>query len=216
VENPEVAGPGPILVFARHASIVDNLLPYLLITRPAGVRLHYVLKYELLGDPALDIAGLRLPNHFVRRGSGEGAREIAAVGALAEDLGADEGVLIFPEGTRFREEKRAAAIAAAGRRSPEVKEIAEGYRSVLPPRLGGPLALLAASEADVVILAHRGLDGFATVADIWAGGIIGARVAVRLTRIPRSQIPAGRSEQAVWLHRVWAEVDDWVAGGAGR
>lgn len=213
VEAAEVAGPGPVLVFARHASIVDNLLPYRLVTRPTGIRLRYVLKHELLVDPALDIAGSRLPNHFVRRGSGESAREIAAVGALAEGLGSAEGVLIFPEGTRFAEKKRAAAIASAGRRNPEVREIAEGYRSVLPPRLGGPLALLAASDADVVVLAHRGLDGFATVADIWAGGIVGTRVAVRLTRIRRAEIPAERSDQAVWLHRVWAEVDDWVVGG---
>src|SRR5512146_2325489 len=79
----EVAGgdevaPGPVIVLIRHASIVDNLLPAELVARPHGIRLRYVLKRELLADPCLDIAGRRLPNYFVRRGTGA-AQELERV-----------------------------------------------------------------------------------------------------------------------------------------
>jgi 1-acyl-sn-glycerol-3-phosphate acyltransferase len=54
----------------------------------------------------LDIVGNRLANCFVRRNSGDSDREIAAVQRLMEDLGPNDGVLIYPEGTRFTEAKR--------------------------------------------------------------------------------------------------------------
>ena len=68
-------------------------------------RLRYVLKRELLWDPCLDLVGNRLPNAFVRRGVGDPG-EIARVAALARGLERDEGVVLFPEGTRFTPERR--------------------------------------------------------------------------------------------------------------
>ena len=117
VTGDDAVAPGPVIVLIRHASIVDNLLPANLITRPHRIRLRYVLKRELLADPCLDVAGRRLPNYFVRRGTGE-AQEVERVRALAHGLGADEGVLIYPEGTRFTPERRARAIARIGERDP--------------------------------------------------------------------------------------------------
>jgi 1-acyl-sn-glycerol-3-phosphate acyltransferase len=86
-----------VIVLMRHASLADSLLPAVLLgTR--GLRLRYVLKRELLWDPCLDVVGQRLPNAFIRRGSGESDAEIDAIRALGRDLGDDEGVLIYPEG----------------------------------------------------------------------------------------------------------------------
>ena len=62
--------PGPVIVMIRHASILDNLLPSVFVAWPHKVRLRYLLKRELLSDPGLDIGGKRLPNYFVRRGTG--------------------------------------------------------------------------------------------------------------------------------------------------
>ena len=43
---------------------------------------------------------------------------------------------------------------------------------MLPPRLGGPLALLDEGRgADVVVCGHVGLDGFEYISDIWKGGL---------------------------------------------
>jgi 1-acyl-sn-glycerol-3-phosphate acyltransferase len=125
--------PGPVLVLLRHASIVDTLLPANLIARPHGIHLRYVLKRELLSDPCLDVAGRRLPNYFVRRGTGE-AREVERVRALAEGLGAEDGVLIYPEGTRFTPARRERALARIAARRGRARR---GRRSPPAPRPAG-------------------------------------------------------------------------------
>ena len=117
-----VIEPGPVLVLMRHASIVDTLLPAALITRRHGIRLRYVLKRQLLADPCLDIAGGRLPNAFVGRDSGDSEGEIARVRALARDLTAHDGVLIYPEGSRFTEEVRRHALERMAERGGLVYE----------------------------------------------------------------------------------------------
>jgi 1-acyl-sn-glycerol-3-phosphate acyltransferase len=211
IEGEDQVTPGPIVVLSRHASMIDTLLPAILISGGHGIRLRYVLKKELLLDPALDIAGHRLPNHFIDRGSGESATERSAIRALGQGLGPDEGVLIYPEGTRFSVEKRDRLIARFATRTDEVAEITRRLHMVLPPHPGGTLALLEGADADVVILAHHGLEGFATVADVWRGALVGSRISVRFWRIPRARLPEDRSAQVNWLYQVWAQVDEWVA-----
>ncbi len=74
--------------------------------------------------------------------------------------------------------------------------------------MGGVHALLDADPAlDVVVCAHRGLGGFARLGDIARGGIVGATIAVKLWRVPRASIPAGREARLDWLYAQWAEVD---------
>ena len=210
VTGDEAIAPGPVIVLIRHASIVDNLLPANLVARPHRIRLRYVLKRELLADPCLDVAGRRLPNYFVRRGTGE-AQEVERVRALAHDLGDDDGVLIYPEGTRFTPERRARAIARIAERDPRLAARAERIRHLLPPRLGGVGALLdGAPDADVLVIAHHGLDGLRLISDIWRGGLVGLVVGVRVTRVPRSAVPEAGAARADWLYDVWQEVDDWL------
>ena len=74
----------------------------------------------------------------------------------------------------------------------------------------GTLALLESSEADVVVLMHRGLEGFARVKDIWHGNLVRTKIAVHFRRISRSEIPVSRSERVDWLFDLWASVDGWV------
>jgi len=210
LNGDDAIAPGPVIVLIRHASIVDNLLPAILITRPHAIRLRYVLKRELLADPCLDVAGRRLPNYFVRRGTGE-AVELERMRSLAEGLERDEGVLIYPEGTRFTPERRARAIARIGERDPELAERAERLRHLLPPRFGGVGALLdGAPDADVLVLAHHGFDGLRLVSDIWRGGLVGLLVRVWVTRVPRSAVPAASAARADWLYELWQDVDDWL------
>ena len=86
VTDAHLAAPGPVVVLSRHASIVDNILPFQLFTRYHRIWLRYVLKRELLVDPSLDIAGNWLPNHFVDRGGGDSDRELEALRGLARGL----------------------------------------------------------------------------------------------------------------------------------
>lgn len=212
LSGDDAATPPPYLILARHASIVDNLLAAVVVSRPHDIHVRYIMKRELLTDPALDVAGNRLPNLFIRRSGGEG--ETDAIGALVEGMRPDEATLIFPEGTRFTEEKRRRALRILERRDPARFEAASAMTHVLPPRPGGTLALLEHSVCDVVVLAHRGLDGFAHVGDIWRGAMVGRRVDVSLRRVPRSAIPSDPSGRVAWLDSEWALVDEWIGAHA--
>lgn len=211
VEGDEVVAPGPILLFVRHVSQADTLLPVVYVTRRHGVALRFVLKQELLWDPCLDVVGRRLPNAFVRRGSGESAREVASVQRLMDDLGSDEGVLIYPEGTRFTPGKRARALARLTERSPELTAKASRLRHVLPPHLGGPLGLLERNrDADVVFCAHTGFESAGSPSDIVQGALVGSTIRVRFWRVPRADVPHTESGRIDWLYAQWQSMDDWL------
>jgi 1-acyl-sn-glycerol-3-phosphate acyltransferase len=211
-EGEDALGGGPLLVFMRHASTADIALPNVLISAPTGVVLRYVLKRELLWDPCLDVAGHRLVNCFIRRGSGNAEREIAAVRSLGEGLGPDDGVLIYPEGTRFTPAKQARAlerIRATGHADRIAR--AEKFERVLPPRLGGPVALLdEAPDADVLFVAHTGLDGARTMADFLNGALVGATVRVAFWRVANADVPRDPEARERWLFDEWQRVDEWV------
>ncbi len=215
VEGTTEITPAPFVLLSRHASLIDTMLPGRYVVGPHGLRLRYVLKKELLIDPALDIGGNRLPNYFIDRG-GSAAQELDGIRHLASGLGTRDAVLIYPEGTRYSDAKRKKYVDRITRRGGPAADVASTYRHVLPPRPAGTLAILDVSEADVVILAHRGLEGFATLADMWDGGLVGSTVEVLFRRIPKSQIPSDRDSQQLWLYQVWAEVDQWVNDTAGR
>jgi 1-acyl-sn-glycerol-3-phosphate acyltransferase len=212
IEGDELVAPGPVIILIRHASIVDNALPAALISGPHGLLLRYVLKAELQVLPTLDLGAHWVPTCFVRRASADPEAEAARVRTLATFLhGGDEGVLVYPEGTRHTPGKLARAQQRIRESDPETADLADRLHHVLPPRLGGPLALLdAGTEADVVVCGHVGLDGFEKVSDIWGGGLVGATVRVKFWRHPRAAVPAGERERIAWLYARWQELDDWV------
>jgi 1-acyl-sn-glycerol-3-phosphate acyltransferase len=209
VEGEELAAEGgPVLVFVRHASIVDTLIPSVFIANRFHLRLRFVLKRELLVAPCLDVAGHWIPNYFVARDGADSAREIAAVEALKDGIGARDGVLLYPEGTRFSEEKRRRLLA---RLEPPARARVERLRHVLPVRPGGALALLSAAPAcDVIFLGHTGLEGFVSVTDIWAGAMVGQTVRVKMWRERADLIPAGREALLAWLEERWERLDGWI------
>jgi 1-acyl-sn-glycerol-3-phosphate acyltransferase len=211
VEGLDEAAPGPEVVLIRHASIIDNALPDAVIGRAHGIGLRFVLKRELQMLPTIDIGGRMVPTTFVRRGSGDTEAELVNLRALARDLGPDEGLLIYPEGTRHTDAKLARAQALIAERQPAIAPLAAGLRHVLPPRLGGTLALLEeARGADVVVCGHFGLDGFEHVSDIWGGGLVGTTVRVKFWRHAAADVPADRDELVAWLFERWQELDDWI------
>jgi 1-acyl-sn-glycerol-3-phosphate acyltransferase len=199
----------PLVVLARHVSLVDTLLPLQVLD---GWRLRFVLKRELLWDPCLDVVGQRLPNAFVRRGSGEPDAEIARVADLAAELGAGDGVVLFPEGTRYTPAKRQQVLASlerAGRT--EALERTRQLRHVLPPRLGGVTALLSATPtADVVLLSHTGLEGVHALASLCDGSLIGREIQIRLDVVPAASVPRGGEDLEAWIWEAWGSVDAWL------
>lgn len=212
VTGDEAVRQGPFLLLLRHASLGDTVLPAVFIGDRHGIMLRYVMKRELRWDPCLDIVGNRLPNCFVQRGSGDSGREIAAVQRLADELGPRDGVLIYPEGTRFSAAKRARIAARLrGALPPRLQRQAEALRHTLPPRLGGTLGLLERNpDADAVFCAHTGFEAAATVRDLLDGALIGREVRVAFWRIPRAQIPGDADGRAEWLYDQWQRIDEWI------
>jgi 1-acyl-sn-glycerol-3-phosphate acyltransferase len=216
IEDCDAVAPGPVLVLMRHASIIDNAMPDATFGRAHGLGLRFVLKRELRMIPTIDIGGGWVPTTFVHRASGDTDRELDQLRALAADLDPSEGILIYPEGTRHTPAKLARAQEIIRERQPEIAPLADGLHHVLPPRLGGPLALLeAARGTDVVFCGHVGLDGFEYISDIWAGGLLGTTVHVRFWRTPAAAVPEDRDELIRWLYAQWQILDDWV-GAVGE
>lgn len=211
VTGLELAGPEPALIMMRHASIIDNTLPDALVGHEHGVGLRFVIKRELQVLPTIDIGGRWVPTVFVRRASADSAAEVAALRGLARDLGPGESILIYPEGTRSTPRKLARAQQVITERQPQIAPLANRLENILPPRLGGPLALLdEAQGVDVVFCGHVGFDGFQFVSNIWAGGLVGTTIRVRFWRYPGAEVPAGEEQRIAWLYECWQAVDDWV------
>ncbi len=199
-ENLE--GP-PAILLPRHASIADTIIPMVYYAIPQKIRLRYVLKKELLLDPCLDIVGNRLPNLFVDRGGQDSARARKAVAALLGDLGPNEGVLIYPEGTRFSPAKHA-ALRHRYAGSDSMHAQLTRWPQLLPPRLGGTLALLEANPGrDLVFCAHTGFEGSSHFSNLINGSWLGARIGIAFWRVPYGQIPREESAQTAFLFTQW-------------
>jgi 1-acyl-sn-glycerol-3-phosphate acyltransferase len=211
LEGEESMRPGRYMIMIRHASIIDNLLPDTLIAGPKGMGIRYVVKRELENLSLLDIGGRWIPTQFLERVSLDPRRELATMRKLTEDVGADEAVLIYPEGTRATAKKIARAKEIVREKQPHVAHLAEPLVNLLPPRLGGPLALLEEGEGmDVVFFAHVGFDGYEYVSDIWSGGLVGATIRMKLWRVPAAEIPTDEQGRTEWLYENWQAMDRWV------
>ena len=211
IEGLELAAPGPILMLIRHASIIDNTLPDAIVGHAHKLGFRFVIKRELQMLPTIDIGGRWVPTLFVRRASGDTAAELERMKALAVNMSEHDGLLIYPEGTRWTPEKLAHAKEIIAESRPEIAPLANRLRYLLPPRLGGTVTLLeSARGVDVVICGHVGLDGFEYVSDIWSGGLVGTTIRLKFWRFPAADVPCGHDELIAWLFDRWQELDDWI------
>lgn len=193
----------PALLLPRHASIADTVIPMVFYAIPFGVRLRYVLKKELLFDPCLDIVGNRLPNYFVDRGGQDSERARRGVAELVRDLGPDEGALIYPEGTRSSADKRD-ALRRRYADVPEMQAQLDRWPMLLPPRLGGTLAMLGANPGrDLVFCAHAGFEGSSHFGTLWNGAWMHQHVRIRFWRVPFAAVPAGAEARQQFLFEQW-------------
>ena len=74
------------------------------------------------------------------------------------------------------------------------------------------LALLDSIAADVVVISHRGLDQFASFADLAKAVPLRDPSEVAAWRLPRDEIPAGEAERIAWLDEQWVRADAWIGG----
>jgi 1-acyl-sn-glycerol-3-phosphate acyltransferase len=215
--NTALVRPGPVLVFMRHVSLPDTLLPPAILSLPHGLRLRYVVKDALRNDPCLDIVGNNTPNAFVTRGS-DNAGDLAKVRGLCEGIGERDGILIYPEGTRFTPQKRERIITRFREKGDEsAARYAESLHNLLPPRFGGPLTLLQClPSADVVFVGQVGFESAGTLHDLWSGGLLGNTIEVGCWRIARSAVPEDEEGRRAWLKAEWQRMDRWVGERVGQ
>ena len=199
-------GPGALLL-PRHASLADTVIPMVFYAIPQRIRLRYVLKRELLLDPCLDIVGNRLPNYFVDRAGQDSERARRGVAALAADLAPEEGAVIFAEGTRYSAAKRD-ALRRRYRNDPDMLAQLDRWHRLLPPRLGGTLALLDANPGrDLLFCAHVGFEGSSHFATLINGAWIGARIHIRFWRVPFAEIPPDGAARRAFLFEQWDRME---------
>jgi len=204
----DVLTPGPVIVLGRHVNLVDASLPSLLYQR-LGMRSRGVIMAELLADPGFDLIYGRTGSVFIARDNGAEARQL--VQSLADGVDATTAVIIFPEGRLFREETRQRLLLRLAETSPERSARLAGIRHVLPPRPGGFLALLdALPTADVVVVAHTGLDEFASFSELARAVPLAEPIRCVAWRIPSTDIPTAPEQRIEWLDQQWLAVDEHV------
>lgn len=207
------ADPGtPLLVFSRHAGPGDSFVLMYALMHWYAREPRVVLKETLAWDPALGILLGRLPTRFLASHPAPGHDLEGEVGELARGLDADDAFVIFPEGGNFTPHRRARAITRLRRLGLGVMaDRAERMHNVLAPRPGGVLAALdAAPDADVLLVAHTGLDHVITVLDVWRSLPMDKHLLMGWWRVPREEIPIDREQRIDWLFDWWQRIDEWV------
>lgn len=201
----------PLLVFVRHSSTADTVLPVLILA-PLGYRVRYVLKRELLLDPCLDIVGQRLRNYFVARGGRETEQDLRGVEQLASDATCQDALVIYPEGTRFTAGKRQRILQRLREHGPaDALALAESLQHTLPPLQRGPLRLLEQNRcADLLLIGHAGLEPVGSLAEMLRGELIGQNVRVRLEYIPFASLPTDPIAQRQFLAEKWKAMDEFI------
>jgi 1-acyl-sn-glycerol-3-phosphate acyltransferase len=208
-ESIEAMHAGPVIVLCRHVNVVDSALPTVLCQR-LGYRTRGAIMAELLADPGFDLIYGRTGSVFIPRDKGPEARTMLL--RLCEGIDSRTAIVIFPEGRLYRSDRLERALSRLAGQSPERAMRLAPLRHVLPPRPGGVLAVLAAiPEADVVVMAHTGLDRFGSFTELAKAVPLGEPIRVVAWRVPAAEIPSGDHEKTKWLDEQWLRIDNWIA-----
>jgi 1-acyl-sn-glycerol-3-phosphate acyltransferase len=214
-DDPAALAERPLIVLSRHAGPADSILVAHELVDQFHRRPRIVLKEALQWDPIFDILLNRVPSHFVRPGA-DRARVLEEIGELAATMSGGDAFVIFPEGGNFTEHRRARSIAYFEERGRwEEADRARRLRYVLPPRPNGALAALAACpEADVVVVAHTGLDQITGLRDLWRTLPDHKVLDMAFAVVPGDEIAPDREARVEMMWRAWERIDEWI--GARR
>ena len=220
----------PVIVLSRHAGPGDSflLVHHLLSLYRRKPRI--VMKAALQLDPSLDVVINRLPHAFVKpRKSAPPPRDADRVAAgrvpcggcghrgdpSAGRLGLDQtGALVdLPGGRQLHAVAVAPGHPPAGGEAPlrGGRNGHAAWRICLPPRAGGAFAAIdAAPAADVIFVAHTGLDDLITVGDVWRALPMEQVIKAKWWRVPAPEVPRERAEVVAWLFDWWERIDTWI------
>jgi 1-acyl-sn-glycerol-3-phosphate acyltransferase len=202
----------PVIVLARHAGPGDSFLLIFHLLELYRRRPRIVMKAALQFDPSLDVVINRLPNAFVPRKAGQKGI-IEEIRRLAATMSDEDALVIFPEGGNFTPRRRRLAIRRLEEKGlAEEAERARGMDHLLPPRPNGAItAIEACPSADVVFVAHTGLDDLITLGDVWRKLPFSAQITAKWWRVPAAEVPLEREDRIRWLYDHWERIDAWIA-----
>jgi 1-acyl-sn-glycerol-3-phosphate acyltransferase len=205
----------PVVVLSRHAGPGDSLLLVRQLLSVYGRRPRVVMKATMQLDPSLDVVGNRLPNVFVRHsraGGGIFSEQIERLASGLDQLGA---LVIFPEGENWTPGRWRRGIRRLEERGDgDLAARARDMPNLLPPRASGALAAIAACPAaDVIFVAHAGLDRIVTVGDVWRNLRVDQTIRARWWRVPADEVPrsADHEAQVRWLYDWGLRIDAWIS-----
>ena len=205
----------PVIVLCRHAGPGDSFLLIHQLLSVYGRRPRVVMKAALQLDPSLDVAGNRLPNVFISHNKTGENIFTEQIQRLARGLDHTGALVIFPEGANWtpgRWRRGIRRLEHQGR--DDLAARAREMPNLLPPRPGGTLAAIAACpQADVIFVAHAGLDNIISVGDVWRNFPIDQVIRAKWWRVPVDQVPrsVGHEAQVQWLYDWWERIDSWIS-----
>jgi 1-acyl-sn-glycerol-3-phosphate acyltransferase len=204
----------PVIVLSRHAGPGDSFLLVHQLMSVYHRKPRVVMKAALQLDPGLDVVANRLPNVFIsHRRTGE-RLFTEQIERLAAGLDQDGALVIFPEGgnwTPGRWQRGITRLELLGRR--DLAARASQMPNLLPPRPGGALAAIAACPAaDVIFVAHAGLDKLVGIGDVWRSLPMNQAIRAKWWRVPAGEVPrtADFEVQVQWLYDWWQRIDTWI------
>jgi len=205
----------PVIVLSRHAGPGDSFLLVRQLLSVYGRRPRIVMKATMQLDPGVDVVTNRLPNVFIQHGRTGEKVFTEQIERLARGLGQTGALVIFPEGgnwTPGRWQRGIRRLERLGRS--DLAARAREMPNVLAPRPGGALAAIAACpDADVIFVAHAGLDRLVSVGDVWRSLPMDQVIYAKWWRIPAGQVPrsAEHEAQVRWLYDWWQRIDSWIS-----
>lgn len=131
---------------------------------------------------------------------------------MATHLADAEGVLIYPEGTRFSADRRLRILERlAAQLTPKELQRMQSWTHLLPPRLGGPLAMLDSNAGkDLVFCAHTGFEGSSHLKDLVSGNWTGTGIRVHFWRVAFADIPGTLAQRREFLFAQWDRMQETV------
>ena len=93
----------------------------------------------------------------------------------------------------------------------------ERLQHVLPPKRGGPLAVMRNNPGGTVVFCgHTGLDTVRTFNEFVNGVLLDTTIRVKFWAESVASLPADDEGRVAWLDRQWLRMDEFCAAGAGR
>jgi 1-acyl-sn-glycerol-3-phosphate acyltransferase len=211
-------GDRPVIVLSRHAGPGDSVLIIQYLLSECERRPRVVMKATLQLDPTVDIIATRLPNAFLNRAKSTGVngtrQRTEQIRRLAAGMSGRSALVIFPEGGNWTPLRWNRAIERLRRRGhPDLAQRAAAMPNLLPPHGSGALTAIAACPAaDVIFVAHTGLDRLVSVRDVWRSLHTDLEIRARWWRVPADRVPrtASPDAQLGWLYDWWERIDAWI------